>query len=340
MRFEIGGRARAMLTGWRALPKMLTVGCVLLFGRLAPPPCAGAQGQDLSVSDSLAQLHTLHVSPHLLVLDPRTKAATLELSNAGATPLDGDVVAEYGYTTWPDTDLTGPEHAANGHWSNPHDTVIRAPQPGDRSAAAWFPGLPLHVRLRPHETRRLTVRIVPPSELPAGEYAARIVTRVQPPRPRGATRDTRTRYALPVTGPLVLLRDSVRVFYRQGPLRLGLNVQRPTTGIGHKLPYEVELQDDWVRLPVHLTGNMHFEGEVKHFFRNAQGEVVQQLITEEITITHDGVIRHWCDVPARSRIPSGHYVMVWTFEATQREFPASRRIPMTPVTIEIPVDIP
>lgn len=310
---------------------------------LAPSVRAHAQGilggQEADVSDSLRNIHTLHVSPHLLVFDPDTKSATLELRNAGSTPLVGDVFVEYAYTAWPDTDLADPD---NPHWSNPRDTVILAPRPSDRSAAAWIPGLPLHVQLKPHETRRLPIRIVPPAGLAAGEYAARIVTRVGVSPGAKHAQDTRQQYMLPMkTGMPFVLRDSVRVFYRQGPLRLGLAVQGANTGIGHWPPYSSPvLRDDWVRLPVHLTGNVHFEGELRHFIRANQGGTEENLYTEEITITHDGVVRHWCDVPARSPLASGHYTMVWTFVATQKAFPPSQRVPMDPVRVEIPLDIP
>ena len=301
----------------------------------------GGEGDQNGISDSVRQQHTVHVSPHLIVFDPHTRTASLEFSNQGATPIQADVEIQYGITDWPDNDLPDP---FNPHYPNPRDTVIEHPTPKDRYAGRWISGLPTHVALQAHQTQRVTMRIDPPANLPAGEYFARVVTIVRPPmQKRGVSKDTKAVYQLPVkrSDGLPSLRDSVRVFYRQGTLKLGIAIDHPTTGIGQQpAGADLELKDDWVHVPFRLTGNMHFEGQIKHFFRNTDtGEQVVALTTRLISLQRDGVIHHWCDVPASQPLPQGHYQLVIILDATQEEFPTALRVPMKPVEVSLPFEI-
>jgi hypothetical protein len=328
-----------------ALSQLLLIGGIVLVpvDHAHAQTLGGGEGDPVAVSDSVRQAHTVHVSPHLVVLDPHSTTATLTFSNEGTTPTQADVELQYGFTDWPDTDLANP---LNPHYPNPRDTVIRTPGPTDRYAGRWISGLPTHLTLQPHETQRVTLRIDPPAHLPAGEYSARVVTIVRPPLPpkRSTAQDTKQVYHLPVqasTAGLPVLRDSVRVFYRTGLLRLGVAIRHPTMGIG-KLPADatLALKDDWVHLPVQLTGNMHFEGQIKHYFRNDDtGETVVALTTRLISLQRDGVIHHWCDVPANGSLPPGHYTLVVILDATQEEFPASQRIAMPPVQVSLPFEL-
>ena len=316
--------------------------CIGVVGALMATGRCSAQEDHPGVSDSVQQAHMVHVTPHLLVLDPQTKTANLTFSNEGSTSTEADIEFQYGFTDWPDSDLTDP---VDSHYPNVRDTVIRVPGPKDRDASRWIAGVPTHLTLKPRETQRVTLRIVPPAHLPAGEYYMRLVTIVRPPQPpkRGISQDTRQVYHLPAgaTTGIPELRDSVRVFYRTGPLRLGVSVHDVATGIGaHPARASLTLQDDWVRVPIQLTGNMHFEGQIKHYFRNEDtGETVVALTSKFISLQRDGVIHHWCDVPAGQPLWPGHYTLVIILDATQEEFPPSQRVPMQPVQITLPFEL-
>ncbi|HXC24401.1 MAG TPA: hypothetical protein VNU46_00690 [Gemmatimonadaceae bacterium] len=321
-----------------------TVGILALFlgiGRRGHAQQTGAMFD--VVPDSLRERHLLHVSPHLIVFDPSTTSATLAFSNTDTVPKEADIVLQYGYHFYPNTDTT----LFPTHWTwlqqFPQDTVNLFPKPTDHYAGRWISGLPTHIILGPHQTRRVTIRITPPPHLPNGEYSARIVTIVTPLHRGGPSHDSNARYQIPVkgNGPPPI-RDSVRIFYRQGPQTMGLRlslakVQIDTTegakGSGFVNPLRLLLR-------IHLTGTTHFEGYLSESWHKDGGGndgVWQSSRGNTVSFQTDGIMR----ILAQSdELEPGHYTMVVTFTPWQDEFPASQRVPMQPVHVSIPFEIP
>lgn len=319
--------------------------CAVLLGSLAVGR-AHAQhpvglGQD-SVSASIRQKHMVHVSPHLIVLDPVTESATLAFSNVGDAPTEADVVLQLGYTTWQNTDtvLFSPNWAQEA----PHDTVLADPGPRDHYLGQWVSGLPNHLVLQPHQTEQVTVRIHPPPDLPNGEYYARIVTMAKPymGHDTGKSHDTRSVYAIPIVGHSPPpIRDSVRVFYRQGPQSMGITFPFAVAKIDTS-----DLGSSWglgsgslyFLVRVHLTGTAHFEGYESDYFVTAHGERIGMRVRmgAAFTIHSDGILRRFVET---DMLPPGHYTFVFRLIGSMDEFPATRQLPMDTATVSMPVEI-
>ena len=298
------------------------------------------------IPDSIRQQHMVHVSPHLVVFNPATRAATLEFSNIGSHLTEADVEVQFGYTYWQNEDTAlVPEH---GRHERGRDTVIFNPGPKDHSAVQWLSGIPTHIALGPHEKRQVTLRINPPPNLPNGEYYARIVTLVGAHAKRAAvSQDVKEAYRYPLKGwELPIIRDSVRVYYRQGPQSMGLKVLYAEAKLDSSnaplTDNEIDVGPHPLRvlMQLHLTGTAHFEGIFRMSYVAENGDEIQLTASEgaAFTLHRDGIIRWQAET---DHLPMGHrYHLRLRFIPTQSEFPASQRLAMTPIDMELPVYIP
>ena len=304
----------------------------------------------LPMTDSLRDVRRVHITPHLVVFDAKTRSATLTFSNAGGKPTQADIVIELGYAAWQnhDTALFSP------HWQRetPYDTVVANPRPQDRDASRWLSGLPTHLVLQPHETKQVTLRINPPAGLPTGEYYARVVTIVRPQGQQAPKmqKDARTIYSLPIRGTVTIepVRDSVRIYYRQGPQTMGVTLTAKgaidTTREGNDSAEARRVGRNPLRnlVRVHLTGTAHFEGYEEVYYLAADGK--RTPLTADISegglglVLHtDGILR---DLAQTDMLTPGHYTLVIRFIPQQNEFPPAQRIPMDTAQASIPFDVP
>lgn len=286
-------------------------------------------------------IHVIHVAPHLLVLDPQHPSAVLTFTNTGNAPTDADVRLELGYLYFPSTDTALFSHAWTWAQQEPRDTLIAAPGPRDRYVGAWITGLPTHLRLAPNQTVRATIRITPPPDLPNGEYYARIVTVVGPPSKR-QSRDVKQQYRIPVTGKtLPFAKDSVWVYYRKGPQRMGLTIlqaeaAQDTTATA-QAAFGTAPGVRVVRFLIryHLSGTTHFEGRMEVSFH---GEVIADGRTgtqDAFPLYRDGVMR-WL---VGGRLEKGRDSLIVRFMDWQNDFPVNARVPMDTVQVALPFDI-
>ena len=303
----------------------------------------------LHIEDSLHNARRASVSPHVVVFDEKTQSATITFINTGSKSTEADVVIELGYAAWQNRDTALFSH----HWQRetPYDTVVANPRVQDHYAGRWLSGVPTHLVLQPHERKQVILRVTPPAGLPDGEYYARIVTIVRPKRQHTPTlqKDTKTIYTLPVHGVVTVppVRDSVRVYYRQGPQTMGMTVEGrgaiDTTREGNDSAYARNVGHNPLRnlVRVHLTGTAHFEGYEEVYYLAANG--TRMPLTADISegglglIMHtDGILR---DLAQTDKLSPGHYTLVIRFIGRQDEFPPAQRIPMKPVEVSIPFDI-
>jgi len=318
-----------------------------LLGGLAVPT-ASAQGHAPSylvakVPDSVRKQRTLHVSPHLLVLDPGRRSATLEFSNTGDKTLSANIAIQLGFTYWQNTDTSF--FPTPGKNLRGHDTVIVHPKPSDNYAGDWITGVPEYLVLKPHETKRVTLHINPPASLPDGEYYARIVTMVGSRIKRAAvSKDTATAGTLmfPIAGwELPILRDSVRVFYRKGPQSTGIQIVHAEVKIdtSHSPIEDVGAHPLRMLLRVKRTGTAHFEGniEVSYLSENHDETFLVGAEGSTISLQRDGIMR-WSG--ETDHLPPGVYHARIRFVGKQDEFPPDQRLPVKPVEVEIPFEVP
>ncbi|HXC25417.1 MAG TPA: hypothetical protein VNU46_05830 [Gemmatimonadaceae bacterium] len=291
--------------------------------------------------DTLQQLHMIHVAPHAIVFNATTRSATITLQNTSDKPIQGDILVMFAFPTWPRS------HPADTTIITDHmdileqrDSVVQAPTPKDHYIGPWLSGIPGRVTIPPHKTQQVTIKIAPPANLPTGEYWGRIVVSVNPQdQHRGNGQDTRQRYALPIKGVLPVLRDSVVVFYRQGPLQTGISFGAKTAAAFDSVGYGGPDGRDcphslWIRLPIHLTGNAHVDGTLHVSYRNTQTGDVIEVNKFPVSLYHDEVTHWWTHT---CWVPVGTYRATIKFENAKRsDIPADQRLPMAPVTYTIP----
>ena len=293
------------------------------------------------VSEWIRQEHMVHVSPHLIVFDPTSQSATVEFSNSGNTATEADVRIELGYTHWQNVDTV--LFTPNWKTERAHDTVIANPGPNDRYAGPWLSGVPAHITLKPHEKQRFILRINPPKDLPNGEYYARIVTLAgRRTRRDQVSKDTKLVYALPLVGKAPpLIRDSVRVFYRQGPQSMGLRIFQARAQIdsADDIASEVGQHPLLILVRVHLTGTTHFEGYLSASYLTAKGDEIPLTAVHGAAFTiHSDCIMRWSG--ETDQLQPGHYTLILKLIELQDEFPPWQRLPMQPVQVNVPFDKP
>ena len=320
----------------------------LLLGVLGLSARAGAQrGQttdrDQAVQDSFAQVdsvthkHVIQLTPHVLRFNAQTTSAVLAFHNPTDSVKTAQVqvqfaLLDHAHGLPSDTIVIDPRAGENSILA-PHDTVILQPGPNDPFAGRWLSGVPTAVTLKPHETKRVTVTLTPSTHLPPGEYWARIQT-VSPTKPnKGGTQDVKQRYAMPTKLRVPLLRDTCFVLYRQGPLKMGL-------AIGPTATAEIDEQNIggidkqhfshalWVRIPLHLTGNVPFRGMIHAEYRNVKtGEIVNPN-RFEFQLFRDAVLHLAVETDMLS--PGTWDCTIW-FDNERSDIPQAERLPMTPV---------
>lgn len=300
----------------------------------------------LPVDAEVRQQHMVHITPHRIIFDAKTRTAMLQFSNLGNKPTTAAVQVLFAYTDWPhgpaaETTLFTP------YWQQVYarDTVVLAPKPTDPFAGSWITGLPAHITLNPHETRTIPIRIVPPTGLRTGTYWARIVTVVLPPSVgnNGKPKDTRTIYKLPIRGQtLPTLRDSTLIFYRQGRVTLGVRFGSVVAQIDTlNLPSPDWLGSGprklWRRMALHLTGTAPFEGTMSVKYRNlATGEEIP-LQPGTFILYRDAVAHYWGQA---NMLKPGRYQLIIRLDSPQQDVPPAQRLPMDPVADTVVFEVP
>jgi hypothetical protein len=293
-----------------------------------------------SALDAVAPQNRIAMQPHRMILDGHTRSATVTLTNRSNKPTTAEVHVVFAYSVWPhglpyDTTLF------SMHWQSlvPHDTLVVAPRATDPSAAQWISGVPTQVILKPHETRRMTVHLTPPPQVPNREYWAKIVAIVNPQRKLdkpAKPKDEKTVYRLPIRGIIPQpIRDSTLVFSRPGAVTMGLALAGPVAAALDvrdeypRPPVGCPCRRVWYRIPVHLTGNAVYQGTLRVRYVNVEtGQAIWEQAWE-LTLYHDAVIHGWSEF--HQNFPSGKYRFIATFDNAHSEVDKDHQLPMRPV---------
>lgn len=353
MSFRVHPRVPFAASGpsWR--PARLAAGVATLCLALAPLASASAQvkeGFDDRTGpepppetrlDSLAELHKIHVSPNAIVFDARTRTATVSFRNISNRPIIGEVQVLYSYPEWPhglpaDTTVI----TTDMQTLLERDTTILNPGPKDHYAGRWLSGLPERLTLAPHETRQVTLKLAPPASVANGEYSARLVVIVKPQDQRRApgARDVKEHYAMPIKGAINPLRDSVRIFYRQGALKSALSfgpgavARFDSAGLGGPDPRDCP-KSLWIKLPMHLTGNAHVEGRLTVTYRNVETGQLVPVNRFPVSLYHDAVTHWWTHT---CWVPVGKYQVLLRFDGKQEDIPSGQQLPFATMQYTIP----
>lgn len=304
------------------------------------PTSEGGDGGSMDQAPAGAwHIRTVHVAPHVIVLDPSHQSATVTFTNTGNVATDADVVLQLEYPYFPKTDTALFSRTWTWKDQEPRDTLIVNPGPEDHYAGGWISGIPTHLRLQANQTIHATLRINPPANLPNGEYYARIMAVVAPPK-KNKSMDTKQQFHIPIKGQtLPLSHDSVWVYYRKGPPSMGMTIlraeaQQDTTATAREA-FQGNAKVVRFLIQYHLSGTTHFEGrmEVSH-----HGEVIASGQTGSqyaFPLYRDGTMRWLVGGP----FEKGRDSLTVRFFDYQDNFPADKRVPMKPAEVTIPYDI-
>ncbi|MGE0439578.1 MAG: hypothetical protein AB7L66_08430 [Gemmatimonadales bacterium] len=189
------------------------------------------------------------VAPHAVVVDHRTRSASITLYNPGSEPAEISISTFFGY---PVTDSAGDFELAT------------PPGTGDRrSAAEWIEAYPRRMVIGPLE--RQTVRLLgrPPANLADGEYWSRIMITA-----RGGQAPVTLADSAPAgitVGLNLEVRTIIPLQYRKGGVSTGITAEPPTA----------ERQGDSLLVRTRLVrqGNAAFIGTVSGTLLDERGGV-------------------------------------------------------------------
>lgn len=221
------------------------------------------------------------VAPHSVVIDHRTRSASITLYNPGDEPVEVALSTFFGY---PVTDSTGTFELR----------TIDQPQPGSPSAASWVDAYPKRMQLGPKQ--RQTVRLLarPPAGLADGEYWARVAISAKGGSVpvSGVTDSSGVQVALALE-----IRTVIPLQYRKGRVATGVR----TSG----LAAAVEGDSLAVRLRLDRTGNAAFLGTLRGALLDAKGRTVAS-VTSPLAVYYDMEPRLTAPLPAGG-LPTGTY---------------------------------
>ena len=267
----------------------------------------------------------------------------MTVTNPGSKPQVVDIFPEFGYIDWPHTkDADTVVIAQNMDIVQPHDTVVLNPGPKDRYVGRWLSGFPTHFTLAPHETKKFTLKLAAPASVPAGLYWGRLVARIHPNDPNhGHNLDVQKKYAMPTKGRTHLLEDTCAVYLKTGDVHTGLVFGPDAKGVIDSADVGGAGRQNfshalWVRLPVKITGNAPFIGQMHSSYVNTStGEVVRP-VTKEYSIFKDGIM-HW--VVETDVLSPGKYTLTMEFDKERSDTTNAPVIPMTPAKIVFPFEV-
>ncbi|HXC24578.1 MAG TPA: hypothetical protein VNU46_01595 [Gemmatimonadaceae bacterium] len=325
----------------RAFRSALTAAILAVFaaGHLTAQNSNTPQG---TTSDDTVG-RAIQVAPHHVFFNATTKTSPFSITNPSNHPQAVDVVVEFAYTDSHHTPLADTiVIAPNMDLIEPIDTVVVNPGPKDHFVGRWLSGLPTQLTLAPHETKHLNIRLNPPASVPAGMYWARISARIHPNDNRhGNNLDVQKKYALPTKGHATPLQDTCFVVYESGSVHTGLAFgpaakavidSADIGGAGHQ-NFSHAL---WVRLPVKLTGNAPFFGQMQSTYQNLTTGEITRPNTEEYSVFKDGVL-HW--VIETDVLAPGKYTLTFEFNNTRSDSTSTPTVPMTPAKITFPFEV-
>lgn len=263
----------------------------LLLATLLAPPALRAQG--------------VLVAPHAVIMNHRTRSASLTLYNPGDEPVEVALSAFFGY---PITDSTGAFELR----------TVEQPAPEYPSAATWVSLFPKRVLLGPKQ--RQTVRLLahPPANLPDGEYWARLVISAKGGAVplSGVAADSGVRVALALE-----IRTIIPLQYRKGQVATGVRTS--------SLAAAVERDSLSVRLRLDRTGNAAFLGTLRGALLDSTGRVVAS-VKSPIAVYYDMEPRLTAPLPAGGLRPGKYRLKVDV--AALREDLAPELVLATPAT--------
>jgi hypothetical protein len=242
------------------------------------------------------------VAPTAVYMDHQTRSAEITLYNPSEVAEEVVIEAIFGY---PATDADGRLHLH-----------VDAEGADPRSAAGWLRAFPDRVVVPPGGRQVVRVFGDPPSDLPDGEYWARMVITARGQSvPIQATGGADIRVGVDLE-----VRTLIAATYRKGPVSSGLEVE----GLGAR----VEDGALVLRPALRRTGNGAWIGSLRLRILDASG-TERQSLSEQIAVYRDYHRRFTYPLDG---LPPGSYVVEAVFSSDRDDVPARYRIPSASVS--------
>lgn len=146
------------------------------------------------------------VSPTAVYIDARNPVATMTLFNTGTRPEEIEISFGFGY----------PQSDSLGHVN----VVINdSAAVGEPSIVPWMRVFPRRLVLQPGQRQTIRVMVVPPANLPDGEYWGRVLV-----RSRGGQAPIEQREGAVTMQVAVQTTMATALFFRKGPVTTGVQV--------------------------------------------------------------------------------------------------------------------
>ncbi len=243
------------------------------------------------------------VAPHAVYIDHATRSGMITVFNPGADPVEVGVTFAFGYPT---TDSAGNVRL---------DLVDSAPA-GQPSALGWLQAFPRRVTIAPQGQQSIRLLATPPSDLPEGEYWARLIVGAKGGRIPVAGIPDSSEISVGLT---LEVRTVIGVSYRKGSLSTGLSLTPPTAAYaGDSVA---------VRVPMTRTGSAAYLGTVRAQVIGAGGEVVGQ---SERAVGVYYSLDPRIEVPVGS-LPAGTYKVRVGVSTDRSDLPPRAALPAPPV---------
>lgn len=250
------------------------------------------------------------VAPHALFIDARSPSGDVTLVNTSDQAEEISLVFRFGYPT---TDSAG----------NVGVPLTDEPPPGQPSAHAWLRAFPRRLRLEPGQQQRVRVTVTPPTELPNGEYWARMVVTSRPAATPIAVAggDSAVRAAVTFE-----VRTVTSVTFRKGPLTTGVRLE------AFRATRQGDSLETWVDLV--REGTAAYLGSLRFELRS--GEQVVRDWSIPVAVYYE---QHRRLMLAVEGITPGTYQLHLLVSTAREDIGAEHVLPAAPVEAAVAIDL-
>ena len=252
------------------------------------------------------------IAPTTVIIDARSRTSSILLVNQGEEPAEVDISTFFAYTV---TDSTGQLQL---HTPDSTET-------GLVSAAEWIRAFPRRMTIAPNSQQTVRLLITPPTDLPDGEYWARLAVLARGGR---VPLETSTDTSAVNVGLSIEVRTLLPVLYRKGKVETGITL----SGLRAARVADSVV----VRGRLERRGNAAMIGTLRGELVDSAGRV-RASFTQPVS-TYLALEPRFV-TPADS-VPSGEYTLRMEVSPERRDLPPEALLPFRTVRDSVAVHLP
>jgi P pilus assembly chaperone PapD len=252
------------------------------------------------------------IAPTTVIIDARSRTSSILLVNQGEEPAEVDISTFFAYTV---TDSTGQLQL---HTPDSTET-------GLVSAAEWIRAFPRRMTIAPNSQQTVRLLVTPPTDLPDGEYWARLAVLARGGR---VPLETSTDTSAVNVGLSIEVRTLLPVLYRKGKVETGITL----SGLRAARVADSVV----VRGRLERRGNAAMIGTLRGELVDSAGRV-RASFTQPVS-TYLALEPRFV-TPADS-VPSGEYTLRMEVSPERRDLPPEALLPFRTVRDSVAVHLP